>query len=142
MLHFIGAVIAGFIGIFAALIGIGLGIGALLIAAAPFLLLLLIPLLPVLLLVWILRAIGILRGPVLTFIVLIAGVFVLMGGFHSLWNSGSNSVEDWIESKKQALETCRKQGGDDVEIQWQDDDIVFICRGKERPGAKPLDTHL
>ena len=138
MLHFIGAVLAGFIGIFAALIGIGLGVGALLIAAAPFLILLLIALLPVFLAVWLLRRIGILSGPFLTFVALVVGVFLLLGGLHQLWKHGSNSVEDWIETKKQELETCREQDGNDVEIQWKDDDILFICHGKKRPG----DAHI
>ncbi len=139
MLHFIGAVLAGFIAIFAALIGIGLGIGALLLALAPFLLLLLVPLIPVLLLIWILRAIGILRGPVLTLIVLVAGLFLVLSGFHAVWNRGSSSFESWVEAKKQELQTCQEQGGNDVEIQWEDDDLIFICRGKK---PKPGDAHI
>lgn len=142
MLHFIGAVIAGFIGIFAALIGIGLGIGALLIAFAPLLILLLIPLIPVLIIVWILRKIGILSGPFLTFVAIVIGIFLLLGGFHTAWNSKSVSVEDWIEAKKQQLETCQEQGGNDVTVQWEGDDLVFTCKGKRKPGEQPRDAHI
>lgn len=142
MLHFIGAVIAGFIGIFAALIGIGLGLGALLIAFAPLLLLLLIPLLPVLILVWILRKIGILSGPFLTFVAIVVGVFLLIGGFHAVWNSKSESVEDWIDAKKRQLEACEEQGGNDVAVQWENDDLVFTCRGKSKPSGQPRDDHI
>ncbi|GEM_PF-3969773 len=142
MLHFIGAVIAGFIGIFAALIGIGIGMGALALAFAPLLLLLLIPLLPVLLVVWILRKIGILSGPFLTFVAIVIGVFLLIGGIHSAWNSQSESVEEWVEAKRQQLETCKEQGGDDVTVQWDGDDLVFTCRGKDKPGAQRRDDHI
>jgi uncharacterized membrane protein YqjE len=141
MLHFIGAIIAGIIGIFATLIGIGLGLGALLLAATPFLILLLIPLLPVLLVVWILRRIGILSGPFLTFIAIVVGVFLLLGGIHNVWNHKSESIEDWIEAKRQQLETCREQGGDNVTVEWDDDDLVFTCRGKS-PGEPPKDIHI
>ena len=142
MLHFIGAVIAGFIGIFAALIGIGLGLGALLLAFTPLLLLLLVPLLPVLIVVWILRRIGILSGPFLTFVAIIVGLFLLLGGVHSVWNRKSQSVEDWVEAKKQQLETCREQGGNDVTVQWDGDDLVFTCRGKRTPSEQPRDDHI
>lgn len=142
MLHFIGAIIAGIIGIFAALIGIGLGLGALLLAAAPFLILLLIPLLPVLLVVWILRRIGILSGPFLTFVAIVAGVFLLLGGVHNVWSRKSESVSDWVEAKRQQLETCREQGGDDVTVEWDGDDLVFTCRGKRAPSEPPKDAHI
>ena len=142
MLHFIGTVIAGFIGIFAALIGIGLGLGALLLAFTPLLLLLLIPLLPVLIVVWILRKIGILSGAFLTFVAIVVGVFLLIGGFHSAWNSGSESVEDWIEAKRQQLETCQEEGGNDVTVQWDGDDLVFTCKGKHKPSQQRRDDHI
>jgi len=142
MLHFIGTVIAGFIGIFAALLGIGIGLGALALAFAPFLLLLLILLLPVLIVVWILRKIGILSGPFLTFVAIVIGVFLLIGGIHSTWNSQSESVEEWVEAKRQQLETCQEQGGDDVTVQWDGDDLVFTCKGKDKPGAQRRDDHI
>jgi len=142
MLHFIGAVIAGFIGIFAALIGLGLGLGALLLAFAPLLLLLLIPLIPVLIVVWILRRIGILSGPFLTFVAIVIGVFLLMGGVHTLWDTKSQSVEDWVEAKRQQLEACQEQGGNDVTVQWDGDDLVFTCKGKRTPGEQPRDAHI
>lgn len=143
MLHFIAALIAGIVGIFAALIGIGIGVGALLLAAAPFLLLMLIPLLPVLILVWILRRIGILSGPFLTLVVLVAGLFLVIGGIHNVWNRKSESVGDWIEAKKDQLETCRAQGGDNVTVQWEDDDLVFTCSGKHKgPSEAPRDAHI
>lgn len=142
MLHFIGALIAGIVGLFAALLGIGLGLGALLLVAAPFLLLLLIPLLPVLILIWILRRIGILSGPFLTFVVLVAGFFLVIGGIHNIWNRKSESVGDWIEAKKQQLETCRDQGGDNVTVQWDDEDLVFTCKGKHNRGEQPRDAHI
>jgi len=143
MLHFIAALIAGIVGLFVALLGIGIGLGALLLVAAPFLLLLLIPLLPVLILIWILRRIGILSGPFLTLVVLVAGVFVVIGGIHTVWNRKSESVGDWIEAKKHQLETCRQQGGDDVSVQWDGDDLVFTCRGKhDGPSDKPGDAHI
>jgi hypothetical protein len=148
MLHFIGAIIAGFVGIFAALLGIGLGIGALLVALAPFLLLLLIPLLPVLIVVWILRRIGILSGPFLTFIAIIVGVFLLIGGVHNVWNRKSESVGDWIEAKRQQMESCREQGGNDVTVQWEGDDLIFTCHGKQSQPEKhphaepPRDAHI
>jgi hypothetical protein len=143
MLHFIGALIAGIVGLFAALLGIGLGLGALLLVAAPFLLLMLIPLLPVLILVWILRRIGILSGPFLTFVVLVAGFFLVIGGIHNVWNRKSESLGDWIEAKKDQLETCREQGGDNVTVQWDDEDLIFTCSGKHNgPSEKPKDAHI
>jgi len=143
MLHFIAALIAGIVGIFAALLGIGIGLGALLLAAAPFLLLMMIPLLPVLILVWILRRIGILSGPFLTFVVLVAGFFLVIGGIHNMWNRKSESVGDWIEAKKDQLETCREQGGDNVSVQWEGDDLVFTCRGKQDgPSETRRDAHI
>jgi hypothetical protein len=142
MLHVIGAIIAGLIGIFAALIGIGIGMGALALAVAPFLLLMLIPLLPVLLVVWILRKIGILSGPFLTFVAIVIGVFLLLGGAHSVWTDKSQSVEDWVEAKRQQLDSCKEQGGNDVTVQWDGDDLVFTCRGKHAPSAQPKDAHI
>lgn len=143
MLHFIGALIAGIVGLFAALLGIGLGLGALLLVAAPFLLLMLIPLLPVLILVWILRRIGILSGPFLTFVVLVAGFFLVIGGIHNVWNRKSESLGDWIEAKKDQLEACREQGGDNVTVQWDDDDLIFTCSGKHsHPSETPRDAHI
>lgn len=143
MLHFIGALIAGIVGLFAALLGIGLGLGALLLVAAPFLLLMLIPLLPVLIVVWILRRIGILSGPFLTFVVLVAGFFLVIGGIHNVWNRKSELVGDWIEAKKDQLETCREEGGDNVTVQWDDDDLVFTCSGKHKGTfEKPRDAHI
>jgi hypothetical protein len=143
MLHFITAIIAGIVGIFAALIGIGIGIGALLLAAAPFLILLLIPLLPVLLIVWILRRIGILSGPFLTFLVIVAGLFLMIGGVHSLWDAKSLSVEEWVDAKKQQLEACQEQGGNNVTVEWGDGDLVFTCRGKRKaPSEQPRDAHI
>jgi len=142
MLHFIGAVIAGFIGIFAALIGLGLGLGALLLAFAPLLLLLLIPLIPVLIVVWVLRKIGILSGPFLTFVAIVIGVFLLMEGIHSVWDRKSQSLEDWVAAKRQQLETCQQQGGNDVTVQWDGEDLVFTCRGKHQPGEQPRDAHI
>ena len=142
MLHFIGALIAGIVGLFAALIGIGIGVGALLIALAPFLILLLIPLIPVLIIVWILRAIGILSGPFLTFLVIVAGIFLMIGGAHHLWTGKTQSVEDWIEAKRQQLDSCKQQGGDNVTANWDGSELVFTCRGKHQPGEQPRDEHI
>ena len=142
MLHFIGALIAGVIGIFAALIGIGIGLGALLLAALPFLLMLFIALLPVLLVIWLLRAIGILSGPFLTFVAIIVLFFFLVGGAHNVFERKSQSVEDWVEAKKEQLETCQEQGGKDVTVQWEDDDLVFTCRGKTKASKPATDTHI
>jgi hypothetical protein len=142
MLHFIGALVAAIIRLFAALIGIGIGLGALALALAPFLLLLLIPLIPVLILVWILRAVGILSGPFLTFVVIVAGCFLLIGGVHHLWTGKTQSVEDWVEAKRQQLEACQQQGGNDVTVQWEGGDLVFTCRGRHEPGKQPRDEHI
>ena len=142
MLHFIGALIAGIIGIFAALVGIGIGLGALLLAALPFLIILFIALLPVLLVIWLLRAIGILSGPFLTFIAIIVLFFFLVGGAHNVWHSKAQKAEDWVEAKKEQLETCQRQGGNDVTVQWEDDDLVFTCRGKTKASKPATDTHI
>ena len=142
MVHFIGGIIAGLIGVVAALFGIGIGLGALLLALAPLILVLLILLLPVLILVGILRRIGILGGPFMSLIAIIVLVFLLMGGAHHLWRRSTDHMENWLEAKRSQLEECQRQGGDNVTVTWEGDDLVFTCNGGHKQPEQPGDAHI
>jgi len=142
MFDFISGVIAGLFGVIAALFGVGLGLGALLLALAPLIIVLLILLLPVLIVVTILRKIGILSGPFMTFVAILIGIFLLMGGLHQLWRRGSDHVESWLQAKQQMLEECRREGGDDVTVTMDEDGLKFTCRGGHKQGEQPRDAHI
>lgn len=137
MLHFIGGIIAGLIGMLAALFGIGIGFGALLLALAPLILVVLILLLPVLLLVGLLRAIGILSGPFMSLLAIILLIFLMLGGAHHLWRRSTEHVNDWLADKRDELEACQAKGGD-ANITITGDDMVITCK----VGAKPGDAHI
>jgi|SRR5579859_1488862 len=142
MLHFIGGIIAGLIGVIAALFGIGIGLGAMILALAPLILILLILLLPVLIVVSILRRIGILGGPFMSLIAIILLVFLLMGGAHRLWRHSTDHMQDWVEAKRDQLEECRKEGGDNVTVTWEDGDVIFTCNGGHKRDTQPGDAHI
>ena len=142
MLDFIGGVIAGLIGVIAALFGIGIGLGALLLALAPLILVVLILLLPVLIVVGLLRRIGILGGPFMTLIVIIVGVFLLMGGAHQLWTQSADHVKEWLDARRDQLQACRAQGDDDVNITIDDGDMIITCRSSHKSGEQPRDAHI
>lgn len=142
MLDFIGGVIAGLIGVIAALFGIGIGIGAMLLALAPLLIVLLILLLPVLIVVSILRRIGILSGPFLTLIAIVAGVFLLMGGAHHLWASKADQMKAWLDDKRDQLEACRKDGDSDVTIIMNGGDMIISCNKDHKQAPQPGDAHI
>jgi hypothetical protein len=142
MLHFIGGIMGGLIGVIAALSGIGIGLGALMLAFAPLILLILILMLPVLILVSILRRIGILGGPFMSLIAIIVLIFLLLGGAHHLWQRGTDNMQDWIEAKRDELEECRRQGGDNVTVTWDDGDLIFTCNGRRKQGTQPGDAHI
>jgi len=142
MFSFISSVIAGLIGVIAALLGIGLGLGALMLALAPLILVILILMLPVFIVVAILRRIGILSGPFMTFVAILIGVFLLMGGAHQIWRHGSEQVQDWLETKREMLEACREQGGDDVTVTMGEDGLTFTCHGGHKQDQQPGDAHI
>jgi hypothetical protein len=126
----------------AALFGIGIGLGALLLALAPLIIVLLILLLPVFIIVGILRRIGLLGGPFMTLIAVVVLVFLLMGGAHHLWQRKTEHMKDWLETKRGELEKCRRQGGDDVTVTLDGDDLVFTCKGAHKQGEQPRDAHI
>lgn len=142
MLHFIGGVVAGLVGVIVALFGIGIGLGAMILALSPLFILLLILLLPVLIVVSILRRIGILSGPFLTLIVIVAGVFLVMGGAHQLWTSKTDHMKAWLDDKRDQLEACRSQGDGDVNITIDGGDMVITCNGGHKQVPRPGDAHI
>ena len=142
MVHFISAVIAGLIGLIVALFAIGIGFGALLLALSPLILVLLILLLPVLILVGILRRIGILGGPFMSLVAIVVLIFLLMGGAHHLWQRKTEHMKDWLEAKRDQLEACQKEGGNNVVVTWENDDLVFTCKGGAKQGSQPGDAHI
>lgn len=142
MVHFIGGIIAGLIGVIAALFGIGIGIGALLLALLPLVIVLAILLLPVLIVVSILRRIGILSGPFLTLIAIVAGVFLLMGGAHHLWADKADHMKDWLDSKREQLEACHKDADSDVTIILDGGDMIISCNPGHKQDTQPGDAHI
>jgi hypothetical protein len=142
MIEFITGVFAALVGVLAALFGIGIGLGAMLLALAPLIFVVLILLLPVLILVGLLRRIGLLGGPFLTLLVIVAGVFLLMGGAHHLWARKTDHMKDWLDTKRDELEACRAQGNDDVNITIDGDDMVITCRSGGKTGEQPKDAHI
>ena len=122
MIETITAVLSGLItamaGLLAAIFGLGVGLTVLMTVLLPVMALLMIPLIPVLIVLVLLRAIGLVRGRLATLVVFIALIFVMATGTHMFWAQGLQSLRDWIDDSREVLEACAAQDSADISLEF------------------------
>jgi len=114
----LGGLLNAMVGLLAAIFGLGIGLTVLMTVLLPVMALFMIPLIPVLVVLVLLRAIGLVRGRFLTLVVFIALIFVMVGGTHVFWAQGLQSLRDWIDDSREVLDACTAQGGADIRLEF------------------------
>jgi uncharacterized membrane protein len=136
MFETIGAVLSGLIaaiiGLFAAILGLGLGFGALTVVLLPLLLMLILPFLPVILLLLILRGLGLVRGVFPSLLVLLGGALLLLAAAHYGWSRGLQQARDWFEDNREVLEACANQNAAHITLETGGG-LHFTCIVPKRP---------